>query len=346
MPKVYPIQHNFNGGELSPYLVGRTDQDRYFTSVAVIKNFIPRIQGPLDRRGRFEFVNQTDGPNRLVPFEVNVNQSYILEFGNQCIHVYTPTGQVLAKQTTLTAQFGPNGGDMQLADASGLPSITSHFYPYLTINGVAVAYNGPVVGNTLQHCYTVGRGGYSVYWPTGTTVNWPYTIGTPYDTSVDDLWDLKFAQQGDVMYIVHPNHPPMKLARLADNNWTLITPGFQAPPMHDFDQDISGGSAGLTANASSSHYTADSPVFIAGDVGRSIVCGTGIAYINYLGGSTGTDPAGAVTYSDTSCTTVYQPNLTYYSPGQWKLRGSPKGYFAFGELSAGNWKSSRQLGVG
>ena len=44
-------------------------------------------------------------------------------------------------------------------------------------------------------------------------------LSTPYQEA--DLFDLKFAQSADVLYIVHPNYPPHKLLRLSHTNWRL-----------------------------------------------------------------------------------------------------------------------------
>lgn len=51
----------------------------------------------------------------------------------------------------------------------------------------------------------------------GTT---PYEVATPYQES--ELFELKFAQSNDIMWIVHPNHKPRKLSRLAHNNWNFV----------------------------------------------------------------------------------------------------------------------------
>lgn len=59
----------------------------------------------------------------------------------------------------------------------------------------------------------------------------PYEIATTYTAA--QLFDLKFTQSADVMTIVHPDHPPRELARLAPTNWTLTAitfePGIAAP---------------------------------------------------------------------------------------------------------------------
>jgi len=59
----------------------------------------------------------------------------------------------------------------------------------------------------------------------------PYEIVSPYTTA--QLQALKFTQSADVMTIVHPDHPPRELSRLAPTNWTLTVitfePGIAAP---------------------------------------------------------------------------------------------------------------------
>ena len=52
----------------------------------------------------------------------------------------------------------------------------------------------------------------------------PYEVVTPYLHG--QLDELVFIQEADVMYIVHPLHAPRKLARLADDNWTLTVVAF------------------------------------------------------------------------------------------------------------------------
>jgi len=54
----------------------------------------------------------------------------------------------------------------------------------------------------------------------------PYEIATPYTSA--ELSRLYFTQSADVMTIVHPNHDPMDLTRLAHDNWLLTTKSFSA----------------------------------------------------------------------------------------------------------------------
>lgn len=52
----------------------------------------------------------------------------------------------------------------------------------------------------------------------------PYEVVTPYVHG--DLDILVFIQEADVMYIVHPVYPVQKIARMADDNWTITAATF------------------------------------------------------------------------------------------------------------------------
>ena len=51
-----------------------------------------------------------------------------------------------------------------------------------------------------------------------------YEIVSPYLHT--EVFDIKFAQSADVMYITHPNHPTKKLSRTGHTNFTLATVSF------------------------------------------------------------------------------------------------------------------------
>lgn len=58
-----------------------------------------------------------------------------------------------------------------------------------------------------------------------------YEIATPYLEA--ELFQLKFAQSADVIYITHVNHYPAKLSRISDTNWTLADEDFRPPPFEE-----------------------------------------------------------------------------------------------------------------
>ena len=91
----------------------------------------------------------------------------------------------------------------------------------------------------------------------------PYQISTPY--SSDDLPLINYAQSADVVYLVHPMHPPYKLARLGTTNWTLTEVAFSRPPFGETNATaITLTPSAVTGNIT---VTASASLFTAQDVG-------------------------------------------------------------------------------
>lgn len=98
MPRAKPILTSFNGGELSPLLDGRVDQDKYFTGCKTLTNFIPTVQGPARRRGGTRFVGLVKVAAKrawLADFVFSAGQAYVLEFGDNYLRFWTNRGQLL-----------------------------------------------------------------------------------------------------------------------------------------------------------------------------------------------------------------------------------------------------------
>lgn len=96
--RVVPAWNSFNAGELSPFMDGRTDQEKYFSGTKSQLNFIPRITGPTARRGGTRYIGNTknNGAIDLRTFEFSAVQSYVLEFGNQYLRFWVNRGQLLS----------------------------------------------------------------------------------------------------------------------------------------------------------------------------------------------------------------------------------------------------------
>lgn len=102
MPRVNVIQTNFTSGVLSPRVQGRIDVQKYYNGAEEIENFIVLPQGGLIRRPGTMFVAKAkydDKAVRLVRFQFNVLQAYVLEFGDQYIRFYKDGGQILDGST-------------------------------------------------------------------------------------------------------------------------------------------------------------------------------------------------------------------------------------------------------
>ena len=99
MPKITTAKQNFTAGELSPRLFGRTDLGRYDNGAQTIQNFIVQPHGGLTRRPGTRFVREVKtsaNKTKLVPFQFNVEQAYILEFGNNYFRIFKDGGVVVS----------------------------------------------------------------------------------------------------------------------------------------------------------------------------------------------------------------------------------------------------------
>ena len=92
-----------------------------------------------------------------------------------------------------------------------------------------------------------------------------YEISSPYLEA--ELFDIKFAQSADVMYICHPNHAVRKLARTAHTSWTLTEVDFTDGPY--LDDNISSTTFTMSAHTvgTGRTLTASSTTGINGDTG-------------------------------------------------------------------------------
>jgi len=97
MPKVSKAFANFTAGEITPKLYGRTDISKYDNGAQTVENFLVQPHGGLMRRPGTRFVAEVKNSAnavRLVPFEFNVTQAYVLEFGPTYFRIYKDGGQV------------------------------------------------------------------------------------------------------------------------------------------------------------------------------------------------------------------------------------------------------------
>ena len=160
-----------------------------------------------------------------------------------------------------------------------------------------------------------------------------YEISTPYLEA--ELFDLKFAQSADVMYICHPNHEVEKLSRTGHTSWSLTDVDFTNGPFLDANttgttltpSNAATGSRTITASAVTGINGGSG--FLATDVGRQIHFNSGYGVITAVGSTTSITVnvttafanANAITnwylgaFSDTtghpSCVTFFEQRLVF-----------------------------------
>jgi len=276
MARVHPFQTNFTAGELTPKLAGQTDFKKYNNGVETLENMTVFPQGGATRRSGTRFVCEVKDSSkivRLIPFEFNITQSYILEFGNLYIRFYKDNGQITETDKTITGITAAN---------PAVVTSNSHGYSngdHVWISSVVgmTELNGRrfTVANKTTNTFElsgVNSSGYTAY-SSGGIANKVYEITTPYTDS--QIFDLQFTQSADIMYLVHPSHEPAKLSRTGHTAWTLADVDFQVGPFLDTNTTTTTLTTSATTVGSGRTLTASASLFASTDVGRLVKLGDG-----------------------------------------------------------------------
>jgi len=278
MARVHPFQTNFTAGELTPKLAGQVDFKKYNNGVELLENMTVFPQGGATRRYGTRFVAEVKDSSkvtRLIPFEFNIEQSYILEFGDQYIRFFKDNGQITNASQNITGitQANPavvtvaghgysNGDDVWINDVVGMTELNGRRFTIANVTTNTFELSG------------VNSTGYTAYSSGGTAAD-VYEISSPFTESM--LYDIQFTQSADVMYIVQETLEPRKLSRTGHTSWTLSTVEFQNGPYLDdnettttFTSSHKTVGTGRTLTASSTTGINDGVGFKSSDVGRLV----------------------------------------------------------------------------
>jgi len=322
MARVHPFQSNFTAGEISPKLIGQVDFKKYANAVETLENMTVFPQGGATRRygtSHVTEVKDSSKTTRLIPFEFNVTQSYVLEFGHQYIRFYKDNGQIVEDDKTISAITKAN---------PAVVTATSHGYSngnHVWINNVVgmTEVNGRryTVANVTTHTFQlsgVDSTNYTTYGSNGDAQK-VYEISTTYTDA--QVFDLKFTQSADVMYIVHPSHEPAKLVRSDHDNWTLSDITFIKGPYLAQNTTtttmqinaVTGSSKTVTASAVTGVNNGDG--FTSADIGRVITFLTGHAKITGVTDTTHCTVDITTDFSGTGTTADWKLGYWYPSAG-------------------------------
>ena len=102
MAKVRKLQSSFVAGELDPNLYGRVDIPDFDNGAAKLRNVYVRPQGGVSRREGTKFIAQVNGNNvaRIVPFQFNQEQTYLLVFTAGRLDIYQKDGTAVTNITS------------------------------------------------------------------------------------------------------------------------------------------------------------------------------------------------------------------------------------------------------
>ena len=281
MAKVSAIQNNFNGGEISSLLYGRPDIDRYKTGLKTCLNFIPLVQGPVERRPGTVFIKEVKTSSlktRIVRFEFSTTQAYIIEFGNLYCRFYKDNGIIRSSTSAIsgatvanpvvvtdTAHGYSDGAEIFIDAVVGMTELNGSYY--VVANKTANTYELTDVDGV-----NVDGTAYTAYSSAGTSAE-TIELVTTYTTA--QLFQLKFAQSADILYITHPDVKPRKMTRTSDTAWTITDITFSDGPylrtnVETTTLTLSGTTGSVTVTASAVAGINGGDGFQTSDIGRLI----------------------------------------------------------------------------
>jgi hypothetical protein len=235
------IQPSMAGGEVSAPVAARVDLGKRAVAVEVAENYVATFTGAMTSRAGTKFVAQCKvgaGPHRIVEFEFNNEQTFVIEMGDAYIRFHTLGAQVLDSDAiktitgvtaadpavvTSTAHGLSNGDEVYVSGVVGMTQLNGR--SFLIAN---------VATNTFElkglNGVDVDASAYTAYSSGGTAIP-PYEVVAPWAAS--DLFKVGYAQSGDIMTLTHADYPPQELIRIDNDSWTLtkvILEPSQAPP--------------------------------------------------------------------------------------------------------------------
>ncbi len=278
------IQPTFASGEICPNLYARVDLAKYHAAAKLLRNFFVLPQGGAANRAGLMFVGR--GKNSLastgcptnpstglpyaahvIPFQFNLLQAYVLEFGHLYMRVIMNGGYVLETPVNntsgipITGMTNANPGVITVNYAAANYPTSEAYGPFNNGDQVFIAGTGTALDSTPGRQYLVANATSSTFTLTdldGNVINTTnygsitgstptvarvFTLATPYAGT--DVQLIKWTQSADTLTLCHPSYPPQDLTRTQHWIWTLTQIAFSpviAPPTSvTATADTSGG---------------------------------------------------------------------------------------------------------
>ncbi len=217
---------DFSGGEVSPKLYGRFDLAVYYRGARRVENFISQVTGPAFNRTGTVFASATrDNAKAFMwTFKFTDTAAYALEFTPLFIRFYKNDGLITETAQAITgiSQANPgvltysgadnyaNGDRVIIEGVVGMTEVNNNEYEVANVNVGANTFELSGTNTTSFTAYSSGG-----------TVRVITEVATTY--TADDLFDLKFAQNGADLYIVHPSFNPKKLTYTSSTSWAFAS---------------------------------------------------------------------------------------------------------------------------
>lgn len=116
MTRVRQVKTTFTAGEVSRSLLGRGDLRAYENGALALRNVFIEPTGGITRRAGLRFIDTVDGDGRLIAFEFNAVQTFLIVLTDEKISIYDDGAFVTSLSAPWTEAQIPNVAFTQSAD--------------------------------------------------------------------------------------------------------------------------------------------------------------------------------------------------------------------------------------
>ena len=228
------IKNSFNAGELSEYMAGRTDINKYHNGCSKLINATVLPHGGVVKRSGTIFTGKAPNKANLIPFEFSVDDALVLEFSDLLIRFYKDQDRVY--ESTISIDSITNATP-PVVKTDVAHSYTTGEWIFLDDTVTTTALNGKIYQITVIDAdefslqdtegNDIAAAGVEASDSDG-TVKRVYQIVSPYTSA--EAFEIHRTQSADVMYIAHSDHHPQKLSRAGDTDWTIADVDFTGGP--------------------------------------------------------------------------------------------------------------------
>jgi hypothetical protein len=308
-------------------MYGRVDFAKFSSGLRTLLNYIIRPHGPVYRRPGTHFIAEVKDSTqftRLMKFEFSTTQAYQIEAGNLYFRFYKDGGRInLGNNKAITGVANNGAGLIRITAVAhglttswgvdisgvtgtgGLDLVTNRGWPQVT---VIDADHYDLVGSAFQGAYTAG--GLS---------NGVVEVVTPYAAA--DLPAVKYVQNADTVYLVHPSYAVQKLQRSSHTVWTMAAVNWLPPATFEAGYTPAFTlTLGATTGLAVAFTMGAGGDMLAADVGRLIT----------IPGAPGATPSRAIIKTVTAATTgtvdivdTFASVGPFAASGGWVIQGSP-----------------------
>lgn len=238
---------SFTAGELSPYVDSRNQLEKYQNGCRTLENFLPTVMGPSVKRPGTQYIGTAKTSTtkfRLLALNFSDNNKFQAELGVGYIRFWT--GGVTPAPYTYTSTATWTSWTLPFFNSYQGDGTTTTFAinPGYNINSIIALVNGVAAAFTLGTntvifssapalgTYITITGNDVVSFSNGDSVeavpvdyqgNYIYG-GTPVPYQESELDGVNFITVGNVAYLTHPNHFPLRISFYGQGNSESFPP--------------------------------------------------------------------------------------------------------------------------